>query len=171
MALDVEVLADGIKDLYGEDAPSSAAGAASAWADLLEEYIVDLTPALLTDTVSETARKSAASTALLTVFTAAAPDTATFATSMSTALGAWATAVGLTFDPPTTVAVAPLGSVLIAPLTATFVLNLALTPGEKTAEELQQEAADNIANTIDAWVKTGTATTSPGPPPVVVNWS
>jgi len=187
MALVAKTLADELFKLYGSTpvspatpdvlipSPASPEDAAEAWADALETYIVTLVPPILTEPASIEARKSAASAALLTVFNASPVSpgaTTTLATSMSNALFTWATAVGTTFTPPTVAVVVPLAATLLAPLTATFVLNSTLQPSEDfTAEELQKQAVTNIANTVDTWLLTGTAQTSPGPPPVIVNWS
>lgn len=184
MALVPKTLADELFKLYGSTpvspdtpevlipAPASPEEAAAAWSAALEAYIITLVPPILVDPTSVTARKAAAEGALLTVFTAAAPDTTALATSMSTALFTWATAVGVSFTPPTTPVLVPLAASLLTPLTATFVLNSTLLPSDLfTVEELQKQAVTNIADTINAWLITGTAQTAPGPPPVIVNWS
>ena len=174
MALDVQTLIDGMLDDLYDTSFETPTAVAEAWAGILEDYVVDLIPAILTDTTSVNARTGAVTTALTPVFAAPVVDIPTLAAAMSTALGTWTVAVGATFITPTVIGIPPLALTLLVPLQAVFVLNSTLSPFNLppvSVADLQETAVTNIAEAIDAWMLTGTAITAPGPPPVVTNWS
>ena len=170
MALDLTTLVDSMVDNLYDKSFATPTETAAAWASSLEDYIIALTPSILASEEAPTTLELT-TTAFTPVFVNA-PDIATLAGRMSTALAGWTAAVALTFKPPTIPALTPLAPAILAPLSAAFVLNSKLSPaGGTSVPDLQRQAVTNVATAIDTWVKTGTAQIAPGPPPVIVLWS
>jgi hypothetical protein len=137
-------LSAGIKAI-SDDPPESQADAAEKWATAIVDYATPVIPASTTVAGGKSALQSSLETAFGSP--AAAPGMEAAFTSFGATIGGGMAGF---------VAVPPPGPVGFAALFA------------GTTDDTQ-EAADNMADAIDTWMKTGTATPVGGGP--LVNWS
>lgn len=151
MSLDPAGLKTDIEALASSP-PATIALCATAWADAMGAYAADVVPASTT-VASATATLDAA---LALAFDNT--DEATTAAAMETAFATFATSVGAGMA-PAFVATPPPGLVGFAALM--------VPPFPST----HSEAAEDVRDIIDAWMKTGLAQAAGGPPPPPVNWS
>lgn len=152
MPLDLSALksSPGLPGAGGAAYPATRSACAQAWADAMESYAADIVP--VSTTVAAAA--AALATALDSAF--GAGSVSAVAAAMETAFAAFATSVGggmagYTPTPPAT----PVGfAALFAP----------------PYPESRQDGVDAVADAIDAWLTTGTATLV-APPNTVLTWS
>lgn len=138
----------GLPGAQGGNYPGSRAAAAAHWALAMAAYASAIVPPTTTLPVARIGLEAA----LLTAF--GAVDAAA---SMETAFAAFAAQLALGMA-PAYAAVQPPGDVGFAAL---FTL-----PRPST----RQEGVERVANAIDAWMRTGTATLA-APPNTVINWT
>ncbi len=145
MALVKSTLAAALKNI-ADNPPTSHAQAASQWANAIVSYASSVTPPSTTVSTGQSALQGVFTTAF------ASNDAAP---SMETAMADFGATIAGGMAP--FVAVPPVGSIGFAGLWS------------GTTDDTQA-AADELAEAIDDWMKTGTATNT-AVPPVTVNWS
>lgn len=144
MALDLAALEEGLESV-ASNPPATHAACAKAWAEALGEYAEGIVPASTTVEVA---------VEILEEQLVAAFQTTNAAPRMEIAMGlfAFALATGMAgFEPA------------LPPVAVGFSDQFSTKP------ETHAQAAEEVANLIDTWMRTGTATPTGGGTPV--NWS
>ena len=147
MALVKSQLANDLQAIF-DDPPGDSSEAANLWGSAVGSYGSAVTPATVTGSDAQAALTGALVAAFADPNVDAAP-------AMETAFTAYGAAIGGGMA-PAFVAVPPAGPVGWASLF------------ENTTDNTSQ-AANDVADAVDTWMKTGTATPSAGGAPV--NWS